>query len=203
MEGAEWYAAECTNVNEMSEYVYKYDGFSDEYKHFTQMVLSFRDAVTCSICIEKEMETQAHTEGLRMIALDSNQLHLDEDLQQYIDIHAKWKRRVNSEAIGLYYQFYASKDYNNMPNRWKLLTYPDFFLDCGGWSNDTYIGPPNSLSIRERNFTWFHKILDLSTQGQGYVLVGAAHLVGETGLIQMFKEAGAVVTPVVVQDESE
>lgn len=48
--------------------------------------------------------------------------------------------------------------------------------------------------IEERNQTMFDSSLPLVDQGNAFIAVGAAHLIGETGLVALYRKAGFTVT---------
>jgi uncharacterized protein YbaP (TraB family) len=54
----------------------------------------------------------------------------------------------------------------------------------------------NHIMINERNSKWLYKIMEISSSNNSFFAVGAGHLYGNNGLINLLRKKGYKVTPV-------
>jgi uncharacterized protein YbaP (TraB family) len=54
----------------------------------------------------------------------------------------------------------------------------------------------NRYTLDERNATMLDRALPLIEGGNAFIAVGAAHLPGDQGLVELFRKSGYEVTPV-------
>ncbi len=59
------------------------------------------------------------------------------------------------------------------------------------------------ILLDDRNKAWIDQILDMAREQSLLVAVGAAHLAGDTGVINLFKEKGYKISPVFSVNNSQ
>lgn len=78
--------------------------------------------------------------------------------------------------------------------------------DIGGLyrliSEDEFMQAHNDLLIDERNRTWIPSMEEMSGEKSMFYAVGAGHLPGDMGVINLLREAGFTLTPVLAEDPS-
>lgn len=65
-------------------------------------------------------------------------------------------------------------------------------VDSSGFSADKF----DEILLKKRNIAWADKLDSIMTAKPVFVAVGAGHLIGEKGLLQLFRKKGFTVTPV-------
>jgi hypothetical protein len=81
----------------------------------------------------------------------------------------------------------------------KMITiYKDQRLDSMGImlnSSELGAGQYDDILLNNRNKNWVHQLKDIMKKESVFVAVGAGHLIGEQGLIQLLRKAGYKVQP--------
>ena len=62
-------------------------------------------------------------------------------------------------------------------------------------SIETYSEQEAKVMLDDRNKKWFEQLPSMMKEQQTFVAVGALHLSGKNGLINLFRNAGYTVTP--------
>lgn len=86
-----------------------------------------------------------------------------------------------------------NSEYNKLLNAYKNQ---DFTNLCMLLDEDTDFLQVKSLMLDNRNRKWMKEIDNMITHHACFIAVGAAHLCGSNGLIELLEKAGYVITPV-------
>jgi hypothetical protein len=65
-------------------------------------------------------------------------------------------------------------------------------VDSSGFTADKF----DDILLLKRNLAWVDKLDSVMAAKPVFIAVGAGHLIGEKGLLQLFKKKGFTVTPV-------
>ena len=132
-------------------------------------------------------QQRGNKEGKKLVGLESfevqvnalfNQFTLERQAEMLTDF-VREKEKAKDELIVM------NKSYRNgdLAKLEELL------------STQTYSKEEAKVMLDDRNKKWFEQLPSLMKEQQTFVAVGALHLSGENGLINLFRNAGYTVTP--------
>jgi uncharacterized protein YbaP (TraB family) len=157
----------------------------DNYTLETVMSLLFAKSFGCSDLKFFEMEfiNKAKESNKPIIGLEKAAGQVDILSKSYTDDELiSYMKHINSEMCNKFVKDYANEDINNL--------YSDI-TDKKLMSDDT-----KKLILDNRNLNWSNSMPAMMQKEGVFFAVGAAHLAGELGVINLLKKAGYTVKPI-------
>lgn len=189
--GGKTYADYMSEDNFTSFYTYLTDSMNikdkkvDRYTRIKPVFLSgiiMKEMIGKIKIYEMEFHKRARKNDMKLLALESAKEQMD--IVDSISLNLQFK--------GLEEPSTYLSDYEKLLNAYIKQDLPQL---CRVLNEDTDFQQIETVMLSNRNRKWVHKLSKLIQNQSCFIAVGAAHLCGKNGLIELFENEGYTVKP--------
>jgi uncharacterized protein YbaP (TraB family) len=158
------------------------------YKPFMLTSMLYPSMIGCQpVAFEKEFEKMAKADSMTIEGLET----IEDQLAVFDAVPYKMQAKMLKKAL-----LEMDKGKQQFDDMVKLYNNKNVAALHDNVSGDTEVGKYEKLLLDKRNKNWIPVIQSLTKQQPTFIAVGAGHLGGKNGVINLLRKAGLTVTPI-------